>query len=233
MMDGRLNTPWCDMRAGCMPPYLHAVATNFRSPCRRPVTVFVRSVIGRRREQERAPRQSCISPQHSHAKSALCGACSVGDRPILHGATCALAARHRIRRSGHVLPKPAPPTCRGVGAVYPQPSAWGSAPRVGPQHNHAKSALRGTLSAGGRPILYGAICARAARCLRGHKTTGAGVVTSINYRQVPSYVVRPRAFEHPLPGPAPSPQSSPAVVVVVEVPDVVHAVSEPTNVDRT
>ena len=143
MMDGRLNTPWCDMRAGCMPPYLHAVATNFRSPCRRPVTVFVRSVIGRRREQERAPRQSCISPQHSHAKSALCGACSVGDRPILHGATCALAARHRIRRSGHVLPKPAPPTCRGVGAVYPQPSAWGSAPRVGPQHNHAKSALRG------------------------------------------------------------------------------------------
>ena len=134
---------WCDMRAGCMLLYLHAVATNFRSPCRRPVTVLVRLVIGRRRGQERAPRQPCIGPQHSHAKSALCGACSVGDRSILHGASCALAARHRIRRSGHVLPKPAPPTCHGVGAVDPRPSAWGSAPRVGSQHNHAKSALRG------------------------------------------------------------------------------------------
>ena len=32
-----------------------------------------------------------------------------------------------------------------------------------PQHNHAKSALRGACSAGGRPSLHSATCARAAR----------------------------------------------------------------------
>ena len=47
-----------------------------------------------------------------------------------------------------------------------------SAPRVGPQHNRAKSALRGACSVGGRSILHGAKSARAARhgfrtqCLR-------------------------------------------------------------------
>ena len=147
----------------------------------------------------------------------------------------ARAARTGFERGDNALPKPVPPTCRGVGAVEPRPTAWGgarpalahntttpsprtarrvlhgrsadtpqgekragraprdlnavtktfqsraadlsrcwcgrssadgvgrSAPRVGPQHNHAKSALRGACSVGGRPILHGAKRARAAR----------------------------------------------------------------------
>ena len=52
---------------------------------------------------------------------------------------------------------PLPPMGRGVGAVEPRPTAWGwSTPHIGPQHNHAKSMLRGACSALRPPLLNGA-----------------------------------------------------------------------------
>ena len=55
-------------------------------------------------------------------------------------------------------------TCRGFGAAELRPTAWGwRAPRVGPQPNHAKSALQGACSVLRRPLLVGAIRARDAR----------------------------------------------------------------------
>ena len=39
--------------------------------------------------------------------------------------------------------KSVPPTCRGGDAAEPRPTALGGAPRVGRQHDHGKSALRG------------------------------------------------------------------------------------------
>ena len=50
---------------------------------------------------------------------------------------------------------------RGVGAFEPRPTARGIAPRIGPQHNHAKCALRGACSVGGWPVLHGTKSARA------------------------------------------------------------------------
>ena len=77
-----------------------------------------------------APR---VGPQHNHAKSALRGACSVSGRPILHGAKRARAARHGILTRVISFRNACLPTCRGVGAVEPPPTAEGGAPCVG--HN--------------------------------------------------------------------------------------------------
>ena len=100
-------------------------------------------------------RASRVGPKHNHAKSALRGACSAGGRPIIHGAKSARAARHgiRTRRSQTLKKRVANMSWCWCG----QASADGvrrSAPRVGPQHNHAKSALRGACSVGGRPIFH-------------------------------------------------------------------------------
>ena len=85
-----------------------------------------------------------VGPQHNHAKFTLRGACSVGGRPILNGAKSAGAARCGIQAR-----RPKPFERRAADLLWcscGQASADAvgrSAPRVGPKHNHAKSALRG------------------------------------------------------------------------------------------
>ena len=87
------------------------------------------------------------------------------------------------------------PTCRSVSAVEHRPTAWGwSAPRVGPQHNHANSALRGACSAGRRPLLHGAIRTRdARRMIRTHRARAIVPLTS-TYRGVGAVPPRPTAW---------------------------------------
>ena len=68
-----------------------------------------------------------VGPQHNHAKHALRCACTVGGRPLLHGAKRARAARHGIRRRWYGLSKPVPLTYHGVDAVEPRPTARGRA----------------------------------------------------------------------------------------------------------
>jgi len=94
----------------------------FYRPCRGPVAVMVRSSPGRRRGRS-APR---VGPQHNHAKSALRGAhvsWAVGRYST--GRTARGPLVTRFERGVHDLPKLVPPTCRGVGAVEPRPTAWG------------------------------------------------------------------------------------------------------------
>ena len=96
-----------------------------------------------------------VGPQHNHAKSALHGACSVGGRPML-------STRGRARGPGAMgAERGGQRTFKVSAANLPRcwcsrASAGGlarSASHVGPQHNHARSALRGVCSVGGRPIL--------------------------------------------------------------------------------
>ena len=111
--------------------------------------------------RRRAPH---VGPQYNHAKCALRSACSVGGRPILHGAIYARATRYEIRtRWLRSFGTRAVDLSRCWCGRSLADGAGRSAPRVGPQHNNAMSALRGVCSLGGRPLLHGTICARAAR----------------------------------------------------------------------
>ena len=89
---------------------------NIPNPCRRPVAVMVRSSFGRRHAPPLA--------HNNHAKSALRGAhvsWAVGRYST--GRTARGPLVTRFERGGHDLPKLVPPTCRGVGAVEPRPTA--------------------------------------------------------------------------------------------------------------
>ena len=74
----------------------NAVIESSWGPCCRRIAVLMRSDLGRRRGVERALRAPTTQPRQV-AKSALRGACSVGGRPIIHGAKNARDARHGIR----------------------------------------------------------------------------------------------------------------------------------------
>ena len=107
-----------------------------------------------------APR---VAPQHNHAKCALRSACSVGGRPTLYEAKGARVAHHGSQSQWPLNLKVRaanPPRCK-CGRV-PAGGLARSAPRVRPQHNHAKCALRGACSVDSRPILPEAESARAA-----------------------------------------------------------------------
>ena len=101
-----------------------AVGPKFRSPYNRAVAVLVQSSLSWRLGEERTSRW----PQHNHARSALRGACTVDGHPILstrrrvHG-----PGTTRARRGVYEVSKPLLPTSCGVGAVEPQPMAWGRA----------------------------------------------------------------------------------------------------------
>ena len=98
-----------------------------------------------------APR---VAPQHNHAKCALRSACSVGGRPTLYEAKGARVAHHESRTWWPLNLKVRaanPPRCK-CGRV-PAGGLARSAPRVRPQHNHAKSTLNGACSVGCRPKL--------------------------------------------------------------------------------
>ena len=90
-------------------------------------------------------------------------ACSVGGRPVLHGAKRARAARHGSQRRGHDVSKPQPPTWRGVGEEEPRPTAWGGARRALAAKTTTPSPPARACSVGGRPVLHGAKRARVAR----------------------------------------------------------------------
>ena len=85
-------------------------------------------------------------------------------RPIIHGAKSAQAARHgiRTRRLRTFEVRPADLSRRWSGRS-PYDGVGRNAPRVDPQHNHAKSALRCACYVSDRPILHEAKSARAAR----------------------------------------------------------------------
>ena len=113
---------------------------------------------------------SHVGPLHNHAESALRGACSAGGRPILSTRRRARGPRvmgSRTQRSRSFINRIVNlPRC-----WYSSVSAGGlarSASHVGPQHNHAMSALRGACSVDGRSILF------TRRRVHGPGTTGAG-----------------------------------------------------------
>ena len=143
-------TPWCDTRAGRTPQDTNALSKTFQSRRRRPVAVLLLLTFGRRRRENLAVRWPTSQP----AKSALCGACSAVRRPILHGAIRARDARYGVRTSWSIPFESLaanPSRCRCNRA--PADEVGRSAPRVDPQHNHAKSVLCGACSAVRRPIL--------------------------------------------------------------------------------
>ena len=72
--------PRGEARAGRAPRYSNAVIKTIRSLFCRPIAVLVRSSLGRRHGEERAPRWATTQPRQVH--TAL-RACSVGGRPIL------------------------------------------------------------------------------------------------------------------------------------------------------
>ena len=87
-----------------------------------------------------------VGPHHNHAKSALCGACSAVSRPLRHGAIRARDVRHGTRtRWSRPLESPAVDWSKCWCGRASADCVGRSAPRVGPHHNHAKSALRGAL----------------------------------------------------------------------------------------
>ena len=126
-----------------------------RRPCYRPVAVLVRSSPGRRRGEQRAPRLPTTQPRQVRNE---------GGSPTFHVAKSA-----RDSRNENQMRRPRPLKCRAAdmsqslcGRAEAE-DVGRSAPCVGPQQNHAKSALRGACSAGGQPTLQEAKSARDAR----------------------------------------------------------------------
>ena len=73
-----------------------------------------------------APR---VGPQHNHSKSARCGTCVMGGRPILHGANRAQAVRHWIQtRRKKIFQSPCRrPVAVMVRSSLPRPTALSGA----------------------------------------------------------------------------------------------------------
>ena len=89
-------------------------------------------------------------------------ACYVGRRPVLHGAKSAWLV-HRSRTRCCDVPKPQPPTWRGVGEEEPRPTARGGARCALAAKTTTRSPTASAFSVGRRPVLHGAKRARAAR----------------------------------------------------------------------
>ena len=88
---------------------------------------------------------------------------SVGGRPNLHGARRARAHTTGFGSFGYYVPKPQPPTCRGVGEEEPRPMAWGGVCPDLAAKTTVPSPPAGAWSVCGRQGLNGAKPARAAR----------------------------------------------------------------------
>ena len=87
---------------------------------------------------------SCVGPQHNHAKSALRGTCAPWAVGRYSAGREARGSRvEGFEYGGHDLPKPVPPTRRGVGAVEPGPTARGGA-RHALAHNTTTPSLHWT-----------------------------------------------------------------------------------------
>ena len=114
-----------------------------RRSCPRPVAVLVRSSPGRRRAEECAPRWATTRPFQARA-ACYAATCSVGGRPTLHGTKSARAERDGIKTwFSRPLETRAADMSRWWCGRASADGVRRSAHRVGPQHNRAKSALRG------------------------------------------------------------------------------------------
>ena len=135
------DTKWAEMRGsratGHGPRESNALIRNLRRRCRRPLTMLMRSSLGQQRGEKHGLRSPTTQPRQVRT---AWRACSVGSWPLLHGAKSALAARHGIRARW-----PKPPTAHAIGVSRcwcdraSADSIQRTAPRVGPQHNCAKS----------------------------------------------------------------------------------------------
>ena len=90
-------------------------------------------------------------------------ACSVGSRPVLHGAKRTRARGTGIRRCGYEASNPLTPTWRSVDAEEPRPTAWGGARSAFAAKTTTPSPPERGCSVGSRPVIHGAKRARAAR----------------------------------------------------------------------
>ena len=133
--------------------------TTFRSRSRRPGAVSVKKSLGQRRGVERVARWPRRQPrqvrQRTRAPWAV-GRFSTGRSARGPRAT-------GVKRGGHSVSKPQPPTWRGVGEEEPRPTAWGGARRALAAKTTTPSPPARACSVGGRPVLHGAKRARVAR----------------------------------------------------------------------
>ena len=136
------DTPRGKKRAGHASRNSNAVTTGIQKLCHRSIAVLVEPRSGVRRGEERAPRWPTTRPGKSALRDArtlwTVGRYSTGRKARGPRAT-------GFERGDHItFCRP----CRGPVAVLVRSSPGRrrgrSAPCVGPQHNHAKSALRGT-----------------------------------------------------------------------------------------
>ena len=111
---------------------------KYSKPCRRPVAVLVRSSLGRRHGEERAPRWATTQPRQARivrraylSTPWAVGRYSAGQKER--------GPRTTVSKYGDHIVENESPTRHGVGAVEPRPTAWVGAP----QRNHPKPALRG------------------------------------------------------------------------------------------
>ena len=124
-----LNTARSEHRAAHAPREPNAVVTNVQNPCRLPVAVLVQSRLSRRLGEELAspwvttqPRQVCTALRELRWQSA----------DTLWGIK--RAGHTELECADHDIPKPVPPTCRGVGVVDSRPMARGRV-RLALAHN--------------------------------------------------------------------------------------------------
>ena len=162
VLRGRLaGSARVEARAGRATRYLESGVTMLRSHSRRPGSVSVPKSRGERCGVERVARWPRRQPRQ--VRAAL--VCSVGGRPVFHGAKRARAVRHGARKPWSQGFEPAAvglARCRCRGALANN-VGW-SASLVGREDNHAKSAsarvLRGRLAGSAR------VEARAGRATR-------------------------------------------------------------------
>ena len=132
---------------------------DVRSRSRRPGAVSVKKSLGQRRGVERVARWPQRQPrqvrQRARAPWAV-GRFSTGRSARGPRAT-------GVKRGGHDVSKPQPPTWRGVGEEEPRPTAWGGARRALAAKTTTPSPPARACSVGGRPVLHGAKRARVAR----------------------------------------------------------------------
>jgi hypothetical protein len=160
MLGGRTaNTTRGQKRAGRAPQDSSAGRTAFRSPCRQPTAVLLRSSSGGRPGEEHAPRWATTQSRQVHT-----GTCSVGGRPILHGpnARWPRAAGCGRGRQDHRRPccQPAPVMVRLRSGGRREEER---APRWGITQPRRVQTAWPACSARGPPILHGEKSARAVR----------------------------------------------------------------------
>ena len=132
---------------------------DVRSRSRRPGAVSVKKSLGQRRGVERAARWPRRQPRQ--VRQSACAPWAVGRFSTGRSARGSRATE--VRRGGHGVSKPQPPTCRGVGEEEPRPTAWGGARPALAAKTTTPSPPARKGSVGGRPVLHGAKRARAAR----------------------------------------------------------------------